>query len=163
MLSYKGTKYIHVKFLATGFETIARSDCIRLGKVWDRLSPSVYGIGFVGVGPYNARVGGKSTRAYRVWEAMLQRCYCKFVHKIRPTYVGCSVLPRWHNFQLFCEDIQKLRGFDKWSVDTKYQLDKDILIEGNKIYGPATCMFVHTKENSAAVHKDARRKIREGF
>ena len=45
---------------------------------------------------------------------MLQRCYDKKYQEIQPTYKGITVNSRWHNFQVFCEDIQYLEGYQDW-------------------------------------------------
>ena len=41
-------------------------------------------------------------------------------------------------------------NFKKWMLTQRYEglhLDKDILFEGNKVYGPDTCVFVSTEVN----------------
>ena len=114
-------------------------------------TPSVWGIGFIGQGKYKTTINKKYTKEYTTWCGILQRCYSVEYQKKRPTYIGCTVDKRWHNFQNFCEDIQYLEGYENWKSNTiplKYAIDKDIKIEGNKIYSKDTCMFVTTSENS---------------
>lgn len=86
---------------------------------------------------------GKRIRCpyYRVWNHMIERCYSIKLHKKRPSYVGCSVCDEWlyfSNFKLWMEK-QDFIGKD---------IDKDILFKGNKIYSPATCIFVTKAINS---------------
>ena len=72
---------------------------------------------------------------YKAWARMLERCYSEKFHKTRNTYKGCAV----------CEDWKKFSNFKKWMEQqdwTGKQLDKDLLIPGNKIYSPETCVFV---------------------
>tara|TARA_R110000850_G_scaffold257954_1_gene384376 strand:+ start:163 stop:555 length:393 start_codon:yes stop_codon:yes gene_type:complete len=38
-----------------------------------------------------------------------------------------------------------------------FQLDKDLLFVGNKVYSPATCVFVHRKVNMFTVGSDGAR------
>ncbi|WP_146745753.1 hypothetical protein [Enterobacter sp. RIT418] len=53
-------------------------------------------------------------------------------------------------------DIQTLEGYESWlDPENKFQLDKDIKIPGNKVYGEATCMFVSDTQNS--IDANARR------
>jgi hypothetical protein len=59
---------------------------------------------------------------------------------MRPTYVGCSVSPDWLRFSMFLAWMQR----QDWQGK---QLDKDILIPGNKIYSPDTCVFVPSALN----------------
>lgn len=72
---------------------------------------------------------------YSVWQSMLKRCYNQSFLIKNPTYAGCSVNTSWHSFNTFKEWMQGQDWKDK-------QLDKDIRVPGNKIYGPDTCLFV---------------------
>lgn len=106
--------------------------------------PSVYGVGYLGQGEYNAVKNGKMTIQYSYWKAMMQRCYCKSIKKHTSAYDNVSVCEEWHNFQNFA------KWFDKnfYLVDgEKMNLDKDILKKGNTVYSPETCIFVPMKIN----------------
>ncbi len=142
------TKYINansveVAFCDTGFETVARMTSIRNGSVKDFLRKSVFGVGFVGVGEHKVKLDGKISDSYRCWSGMLGRCYSVSESAGNPTYKDCTVHPDWHNFQTFAKWYHENYPND----GGRYQLDKDILVEGNKIYGPETCMFVSHKAN----------------
>ena len=95
-------------------------------------------------------IDGMPTRVYTHWNSMLQRCYDARVQVRAPTYVGCTVHQRWHRLSEF------KAWFDRNYV-TGYQLDKDILIPGNKVYGPWTCAFVPGRINSLLVNCKATR------
>ena len=75
------------------------------------------------------------TRAKAVWDGMMRRCYNAKSLEKWPTYVGATVCPEWHDFKVFNTwfEAHYVEGFD---------LDKDILSEGCKIYSPATCIFI---------------------
>jgi len=106
--------------------------------------PSVLGIGYIGDGKYRPRINGKKTSVYESWKNMLQRCYSPVYHNKQPTYVGCSVLDEWHNLQTYAEWY-----YDQpHSQNAGFQLDKDLRIAGNKIYGPDTCSFVPKQINT---------------
>lgn len=102
--------------------------------------PSVYNIGYLGEGEYIGLSENKQqNKCGTIWRDMLRRCYADESKKKRPTYIGCSVYKEWHNAQ----------NFFKWFKENYYEirneqmcLDKDILIKGNKIYSPDTCVFV---------------------
>ena len=97
---------------------------------------------------------GKNTKAYNCWFNMFTRCYDN-EHRTKShiRYIGCTVCDEWHNYQ----------NFAKWfnenyyeSTNENIEIDKDILIKGNKIYSPQTCCFVpesinrfFTKSNSS--------------
>lgn len=86
----------------------------------------------------------KGSRLHSIWTHMLRRCYCPETQIKKPTYVGCEVDARFLKFQAFAEWASKQPG----SL-ADWQLDKDILILGNKIYGPDTCAFVPPELNKA--------------
>lgn len=111
---------------------------------------TVCGIGYLGEGKYKVSENSKKTRIYQTWIDMLKRCYSEREHKRRPTYIGCKVDEKWHNFQ----------NFAKWYEENYYEvegetmeLDKDILFKHNKIYSPETCIFVPKTINSLFVKR----------
>jgi hypothetical protein len=80
--------------------------------------------------------------SYKKWAGMLERCYVDSIEEKRPTYIGCSVSPEWlyfSNFKTWFENNELIVG---------YALDKDILVKGNKIYGPEFCSFVPPELNN---------------
>lgn len=113
------------------------------GNIKNPFHASVYGIGWYGVGKYICRIGNKNTKCYDAWRGMLRRCYDKKFQEKRPTYKGCTVAEEWHNFQVFAEWYE-----ENWkSYMEGWQLDKDILIKGNKIYSSEACCFVPQEIN----------------
>lgn len=93
----------------------------------------------------NAKVSGKKKQLwmcpmYSTWRHVLERCHSeKFLARC-PTYAGCTAVSEWMLFS----------AFRSWMTTQDYegkQLDKDILVPGNKIYGPDTCVFVSSDLN----------------
>lgn len=72
---------------------------------------------------------------YNRWKAMLERCYSNKSLLKYPTYIGCTVDISWKKFTTFRLWMEK----QNWKG---MHLDKDILIQGNKVYSEATCLFV---------------------
>ena len=72
---------------------------------------------------------------YRDWKHMLERCYSPKYQNRQSTYKGCSVCEEWLTFSNFRAWMEK----QDWKGK---QLDKDLLVEGNKIYSPETCVFI---------------------
>ncbi|AUR97612.1 hypothetical protein NVP1242O_53 [Vibrio phage 1.242.O._10N.261.54.B2] len=136
---YKNSSSVLVRFLSTGCEVVSNSSNVAIGRVKDFMYPTVYGVGFLG-GDYYTRKTHKV--AHEKWRKMIQRCYDPLVHKTHPTYTDCSVCEEWQDFQKFAE----------WFCDNAFdgcELDKDILIAGNKVYSPENCTLVTRKENIA--------------
>lgn len=76
---------------------------------------------------------------YSKWSGMKRRCYNPDVWIKRPHYEGCIVDDRWNdNFQQFAHDYENMVGYGL----PNRQLDKDILVKGNKVYGPDTTILV---------------------
>ena len=94
----------------------------------------VYGVGINDLAE-PVKINGKALKFYGTWKEMLRRCYSKKYQTRYPTYRGCSVCSEWLS----------LSTFKIW-FDANYRdgmsLDKDILIQGNKIYSPKACSFV---------------------
>ena len=75
-----------------------------------------------------------------VWRGIIMRCYSKAHHEKHPSYIGCTVCDEWLTFSNFKKWYQEhyIEGFD---------IDKDILVKGNKVYSPQTCCFVPKEIN----------------
>lgn len=74
-------------------------------------------------------------QAYKTWTGIIDRCY-RPGHEVKfKAYADCSVCKEWKYFSNFKKwfDENYIEGFD---------IDKDILIKGNKVYSPEACCFV---------------------
>ena len=87
---------------------------------------------------------------YRAWTHMLERCYSAKYRERKPTYRDCSVVTEWHLFSNFKSWMKKQQWEGK-------QLDKDLLIEGNKVYSADTCIFVTPMVNTFTIDCGASR------
>lgn len=122
-----------------------------------RYTPTVQGVGFLGVGDYKTKVGGKVTPAYQTWTDMLKRCYNPSCHAKYPTYIGCTVHEDWHNYQVFAEWYYAQVIGEGWA------LDKDLIVKGNKVYSAETCSFVPLEINLLLTnHKAGRGDLPQG-
>lgn len=70
---------------------------------------------------------------------MYDRCYSNKYHEKSPQYRDCKMCDEW---------LDDKEAFYEWVVENYYRidgeridLDKDILVKGNKEYGPTTCVF----------------------
>jgi hypothetical protein len=124
------------------------------GEVTNVFDKSVCNVGYIGQGIYKTSENGKKTKINETWHKMLQRCYDEKFQEREPTYKGCFVCEDWLNFQ----------NFGNWFDENYYEvqgeimhLDKDILLKGNKIYSPDTCVFVPQRINCLFIKSDASR------
>lgn len=115
--------------------------------------PRYYNKGYIGEGKYNIK---NDKKIFIIWTDMMKRCYDKNLHLKEGTYKDCEVCKEWHNFQ----------NFVKWYEENYYiidkeimALDKDILIKGNKIYSPNTCIFVPKRINNLFTKRDKDRGV----
>lgn len=147
--------HVGLRYLSSGCR-----ECHLLRSRGEKLPPLklVYGVG------YNSAIrkgipvfeGGKISKCYDAWRRMLQRCYDPQYKLDHPTYVGVTC----------CEDWKDYQNFAKWfyeqpNHDRGYELDKDLLVEGNKLYSPSTCTLLPMKINKAVNTKGYVSRWRE--
>lgn len=152
-------KYINYRCINVEFENgyVFKNnnyDNFKKGQIKNPYYPEIFGIGYLGEGKYKSKINKKQEISYNYWFNMLKRCYNKKVQEKQKTYIECTVCEEWHNFQNFAE----------WFHNNYYEiegetmcLDKDILVKGNKIYSPNTCIFVPQKINCLFVKSDGTR------
>lgn len=136
IIEYNGYSDMVVKF-DNGFKIRTTYQHFKEGTIKNPYRKILYGIGYIGEGKFNKR-------SYQCWKNMFKRCYDDEYKKLKPTYDACVVCDKWHNYS----------NFSKWFEENYYKienetmcLDKDILVKGNKIYSPETCIFVPNKIN----------------
>ena len=156
VLKYNGNKDVEVRFLKTGYETTVQLVHIKNGDVKDRYLPSVCGVGIIGT-KYPVSEGGRDTKDYALWKRMLERCYSDSYQKKRPTYEGCEVSDNFKSYEYFYDWCHKQIGFDNDGNGNPFQLDKDLLIKGNKVYSESTCVFIPSEINLLLVKREASR------
>jgi len=109
----------------------------------------VFGVGvndWVG----NVNVDGKKIREYVLWDSMLKRCFDEKYKQKYPTYNDVTCSKEWLSMTTFIEDVSQMRGYDL----SGWQLDKDILQKGNKLYSKDTCCFVPLEVNILLTKRD---------
>ena len=152
IVKYNNNRNVEIQFVTTGFETTVELGSIRKGDVKDRYLPSVYGVGVIG-DKYPSKVNGVKTREYDLWMSMLQRCYSDTYQKKQPTYEGCEVSNNFKSYEYFYEWCQNQIGFGIQS----FELDKDLLVKGNKVYSEDTSIFIPAEINSLLTKRTASR------
>ena len=152
IVKYNDSRNVEIQFVTTGYEMVARLNHIRNGEVKDPYTPSVYGVGIIGA-KYPPSEGGRNTKWYALWCHMLERCYSDAPKKKNPTYEGCEVSENFKSYEYFYEWCNKQIGFG----NEYWQLDKDLLVKGNKVYSEDSCVFIPQEINKILVKREASR------
>ena len=154
IISYDDSRNVTVMFYKPLFVVKCRMVNLINGKVDNPFYPKHHNIGYMGVGKYTCN----DREAYKCWEHMLKRAYDENFLNRHPTYKDVTVCEEWHNFQNFAEWCYSQKFFSaKDDKGKPYQLDKDLLIKGNKVYSSETCCFVPHRINSLLIGCDSRR------
>lgn len=130
------------------------------GQIKNPYDKTTYGVGYLGFGKYMAKADGKVVESYNVWHDMIRRCYSeKSKEKFQAYFHICMVSKLWHNYQNFAEWFNE----NKYEVDGRLHIDKDILYPGNKIYCPDTCILVPQSINMLFMNKPNKRGLPNGI
>ena len=154
IVEYRGCNNVLVKFVEYPCEVRCCLGDLKKGNVKNPLKPSVFNRGYLGIGKYLP----SDKDYYLVWKSLLQRVLDDRYQEDRPTYKGVTMDDEWLNFQNFatwCDTQEFFKAED--DKGQPYQLDKDILIKGNKTYSPNTCCFVPSQINGVLISCKARR------
>ena len=153
IVNYANCNDITVQFKTTGELIKTTYSNFKKGNVKSRFTPSVFGIGIIG-NEKSRDENGEIYDSYKRWKEMLKRCYSDEYQKKEPTYKGCAVCDEWLYYG----------NFKEWFDNNYYEiegeqmdLDKDILVKGNKIYSPDKCVFVPKKINTLFTKRNKAR------
>ena len=142
VIYYKNYDDVIIEFLDTGYVTTSTMDRVKSGTVKDCFKPSVYGVGIVG-NKYKTYENGKETKQYKTWSSMLERCHSESFKEKHKSYKGCTTSNNFRHYTYFYEWCEKQVGFGQ----DNFELDKDLLIVGNKLYSENTCVFIPCEIN----------------
>lgn len=161
IIDYRNRNDIDIQFLDENKYIVKHNTYsnFKSGTVRNPYDKTILGIGYAGVGEYNLsekdKISGKTvpTRAYAAWTQMIVRCYSEHDKNKYPAYYGiATVCDEWHCFQ----------NFAKWYFDNRYDVqgrlhvDKDILYKGNKEYSPQKCLLVPQRINMLFLNKSRK-------
>ena len=152
VVDYVSSKNITVEFIATGYQTNTTTKEINQGKIADRLKPSVFGVGIIG-NNCPTSINNKTLKVYKLWNSMIERCYSDNPKKAFTTYKNCTISDSFLHYEYFYNWCNKQIGFNCDNFD----LDKDLLIKGNKVYSESACVFLPKEINLALSTKKSQR------
>ena len=152
VIEYKNGRNVKIVFDDYGIEKVTRWDNCLSGHIKNPMFPTHFGVGYIGIGNYKPK---DHKDAYKKWECMIARCYDKRENKKNyNTYKDCIVCDEWHNFQNFAEWYYNNKKDDNSII---WDLDKDILAKGNKVYSPEYCALIPHELNNVMTKRDAKR------
>lgn len=160
-IEYKDAFNVLVKW-QDGSSTWHSANHIKNGSIKPLMQPSVAGVGYVGVGRFapSSHINGEHApdKIYAYWMRMITRCYNEKEQK-KPSsraYIDKWVREDWHNFQNFAEWALTQPNWDY----EDFELDKDLLVTGNKIYSADTCCFLPADINTFLSSRDSGKFLR---
>ena len=142
IIKYVSATEVLVKFLKTGTEVWCTRKNAFDGGVKDKYFPTICGVGYYG-NALPKRSCPKIERAYSVWFKMLSRCYDAECIQFKD-YSDCSVSGYFASFEHFSTWYLSQVGSDQ----NNWQLDKDLLVRGNRVYSEDTCCLVPAEINN---------------
>lgn len=116
------------------------------GSIKNKGKPSLFGVGILGDAAVNCY-----DMSYKSWAGMIKRIYNPHTDQMAITYKDCTIVDDWFRFDNYLE------WFKQQKVQPKWQLDKDLLVPGNKVYGPETCIFLPREINTFLTNRHNHR------
>lgn len=131
----------------------------KTGQIKNPYDKDLFGVGYLGVGKYKCKRNNEEnlSEVYETWMGMLRRCY--FDNVKFPAYYDCIVCDEWHNFQNFAKWYDE----NKYPVNERLHIDKDILYPNCHMYSPKTCLLTPQRINMLFMNKPNSRGLPNGI
>lgn len=152
VVKYYNSRNIWIRFLDNPNYTpdlcikVSSSNYILKGSVRNPYRVNSYG-GIFGI-EYSSQLEDKRLCPfYNKWKGILERCFSKTYHKNKPTYKDCCVstyFKYFPNFKNWC--LHYLQDLEDKDI-TNYEIDKDLIFKGNKVYSEITCNLIPRELN----------------
>lgn len=96
------------------------------------------------------------SKAHQVWSSMMRRVYRPSTACHERVYGNVEIESSWHDFQTFAAwYYEQINRFE--NSDISWDVDKDLLVPGNKIYSPNMCCVIPHQVNSLFISGRLRR------
>lgn len=140
VIKYENARNIYVMFEDGTMKKVTGGNLCS-GSISNPNRPTVFGFGI-----NDAEIEATDKR-YVLWSSIIRRSYSEVYHKRKPSYKDVRVSEDWRRLSNFIKDIEKLPNFDL-SISENWELDKDLLGEGQKLYSKGTCCFLPRELNT---------------
>lgn len=141
IMDYKSNSDILVQFDNKNDFVHSSYDSFLKGAIKNPYYPTIYDRGYVGQ-KYITSENYKNIKEYNLWYNMFIRCYDKKAQQKHGGYDDCEVCEEWYSYEKFYEWVHKQENFEQWYNNEGWDIDKDIISKGNKIYCPNNCSLV---------------------
>lgn len=129
---------VKIRFLEpVEYEDFVSYGNILSGSIANKFKPSVCDKGFLGKYPVDIK-----SKLYTSWSGMLNRVYNSVTDLAKINYGDCEVDDKWFYIGNYAE------WFNKQVVKDKWQLDKDLIVPGNRVYCKDRCVFLPREINT---------------
>jgi hypothetical protein len=153
IIKYESSLNVTVKFEDGTIINNLQYDNIKKGAFKNPHIKNIFNFGCIG-DMRDVNKDSTYNKIYNTWFNMIKRCYDEKELIKYPSYRKITVCDEWCSF----------RNFYTWAIlhynplfMQNWQLDKDILIKGNKIYSPKTCCFVPSAINNLFIKSNTIR------
>jgi len=122
------------------YKTTARKESIQSGVVfypYGKMSDGCY----AGEGRW---LSSPKNPHFQVWCGLRTRTLDDDFKQEHKSYIDCSLCEEWMCMQNFCDWAESTKPKDN---SIRWELDKDLLIEGNRLYSPETCCWLPKEIN----------------
>lgn len=122
------------------YTTVVTKESIKRGAIF-------YPYGKMSDGCYagkGAWISSSKNPHFHTWASLRTRTLDTNFKQRHKSYIDCSLCEEWMCMQNFCDWAESTKPKD---TSVKWELDKDLLIEGNKLYSPETCCWLPKEIN----------------
>ena len=139
VLNYVRDTHILVEFMDDDkYQTVVGVTALLKGLIHNPYARTFYGRGYMGVGRFSTNPKLDTYKVYKAWQGMMSRCYSEEEKLRHPSMELSHCCPEWFNLQVFGEWYISQKGWDQ----PKWQLDKDLMGNGSRLYSPETCVIL---------------------
>lgn len=149
VLDYYNARDVTIKFLNTSNVRKTGTSELKKGEIRDNEAFPVYVVGVMDI-PNELRRYHPVPKEYSIWNGIRQRCYNENTRDKLPTYKDVEMSENFKFYSYFKEWCNQQVGFN----EDGWQLDKDILSKGVKLYSEDTCCFVPPEINYLILKAD---------
>ena len=162
IIAYRSSNDIDIEFLDKHHyvKTHTTMSNFNSGSIKNPYDLTLHGIGYIGEGKFKAKISKRNIPEYDCWKSIIERCYWADKQiKNKAYYMISEICEEWKNYQNFAEWYHE----NKYDVEGRLHIDKDILYPGNKVYSPYHCLLVPQRINMLFVNKQNKRGLPNGI